>query len=110
LSEVDLASRKRALKAILTGDGALANRGAVRYVHHFEGNGTELFAEVCRLGLAGIVCKLRTSRYRGGESTEWLEVRCLDRPAAAHHEKRLRLASLGTLRSARERARDSSEH
>jgi bifunctional non-homologous end joining protein LigD len=76
LTQVELAMRKRALKTLLTGGGVIPNRGAIRYVHHFDGNGAELFDEICRLGLVGIVCKLRTSRYRSGPSSDWLEVQC----------------------------------
>jgi ATP-dependent DNA ligase len=79
LTEVDLLSRKRALKGLLTAGGAMPNRGRVRYVHHFDGNGAELYDEVCRLGLAGVVCKLRSAPYRGGASADWIEVRATER-------------------------------
>lgn len=79
LTAVDVASRKRALKSLLTAGGAMPNRGRVRYVHHFDGNGAELYEEVCRLGLAGIVCKLRTAPYRSGASANWIEVRTAQR-------------------------------
>jgi len=83
LTEVDLANRKLALKTLLTAGGAMPNRGAIRYVHHFEGHGAELFDEICRLGLTGIVCKLRTSRYRSGPSADWLEVQSGGRSAVS---------------------------
>jgi bifunctional non-homologous end joining protein LigD len=75
LTNVELAIRKELLKTLLTLDATAENRGALRYVHHFEGNGAELYTEICRLDLSGIVSKLRTSRYRSGPSTDWLEVR-----------------------------------
>ena len=104
LTGVELAQRKRALHAIVTKGGAVSNRGPLRYLHHFEGNGAELYADVCRLGLAGLVSRLRTSRYRGGKSAEWLEIDCRDRAAVAsdaapHALVRPRLASLGKLRT-----------
>jgi bifunctional non-homologous end joining protein LigD len=104
LTDVELAQRKRALRAVVTKGGAVSNRGPLRYLHHFEGNGTELYADVCRLGLAGLVSRLRTSRYRGGRSAEWLEIDCRDRAAVASDTPtqalaRPRLASLGKLRT-----------
>ena len=103
LTDVELVNRKRALKTVLTGGGALSNRGVVRYVHHFEGSGRELYAEVCRLGLPGLVCKLRTSRYRGGASAEWVDLDCADCVHDSHGEKarieRPRLVSAGYVRS-----------
>ncbi|HEY8555230.1 MAG TPA: non-homologous end-joining DNA ligase [Burkholderiales bacterium] len=76
LTSVELAARKKVLKQLLASRGVVGNRGTVRYVHHFEGKGTELFEEVCRLGLEGIVSKRRTALYRSGRSTDWLKVKC----------------------------------
>ncbi|HEX6998167.1 MAG TPA: non-homologous end-joining DNA ligase [Gammaproteobacteria bacterium] len=76
LTSVELATRKKVLKNLLASRGVTGNRGTVRYVHHFEGKGTELFEEVCRLGLEGIVSKRRTARYRSGRNTDWLKVKC----------------------------------
>ena len=75
LTGVELQIRKRLLRSLLTVDDAVGNRGSLRYVHHFEGHGAELYREICRLSLPGIVCKLRTSHYRSGPSVDWLEVR-----------------------------------
>jgi len=40
------------------------------------GSGTELFAQVCRLGLEGVMAKGLTSRYRPGRRTRaWLKIK-----------------------------------
>jgi bifunctional non-homologous end joining protein LigD len=119
LTDVELAIRKQLLRGLLTLDNTAENRGTLRYVHHFEGHGEELYAEICRLSLPGLVCKVRTSRYRSGPSTEWLEVRAkrasqgrrfgssvpglagIDRP---------RLVARGTVRSCRKGAGTNHVH
>ncbi len=52
LTDVELAIRKQLLRGLLTLDNTVENRGTLRYVHHFEGHGEELYAEICRLSLA----------------------------------------------------------
>lgn len=77
LKDVELVARKRLLRTLLAGRG-VSNRGPLRYVHHFEGKGAELYHEVCQLGLEGIVCKRRTSSYRSGRTADWLKVKCIE--------------------------------
>jgi bifunctional non-homologous end joining protein LigD len=77
LSDVDLVARKGALKALLASRG-LDHRSRVRYVHHFEGKGGELYSEVCQLGLEGIMSKRRASHYRSGRTTDWLKIKCIE--------------------------------
>src|SRR5215470_1812271 len=47
-----LVERKDALKWVLRN-----SRVGIQYVEHIEGNGEEMFAAVCKLGLEGIVSK-----------------------------------------------------
>jgi bifunctional non-homologous end joining protein LigD len=119
LTDVELEVRKQVLKSLLSVDEPLGSRGAVRYVHHFEGNGAELYADICRLALAGIVSKLRTSRYRSGPSTDWLEIRArsasLGRPSGSSIPglsgiDRPRLVARGTVRSRRSPAGTTHTH
>lgn len=77
LTGVELGTRKRVLKNLLASRGVIGHRGTVRYVHHFEGKGAELFEEVCRLDLEGIVSKQRTSQYHSGRTTDWLKLKCV---------------------------------
>lgn len=74
LTDVELIKRKQILRSLLASRG-VDNRGRVRYVHHFEGKGAELYDEVCQLGLEGIMSKRRMSRYLGGRTTDWLKVK-----------------------------------
>jgi bifunctional non-homologous end joining protein LigD len=119
LTDVELEVRKQVLKSLLTVDDPPGSRGAVRYVHHFEGNGTELYTDICRLSLAGIVSKLRTSRYRGGPSTDWLEIRAqagsMGIPSGSSipglsRSDRPRLVARGTVRSRRTPAGGTHTH
>jgi bifunctional non-homologous end joining protein LigD len=48
---------------------------------HIEGNGAEIFAHACRMGLEGIVSKRREHPYRSGRSQTWLKVKNPASPA-----------------------------
>ena len=115
LTDVELEVRKQVLKSLLNVD----SRSVVRYVHHFAGNGAELYADICRLSLAGIVSKLRTSRYRSGPSTDWLEIRAQSASMGLHPGSsipglsgidRPRLVARGTVRSRRSPAGTTHTH
>ena len=58
-----LIERKTALKWVLR-----RPRGGIQYVDHTEGDGEEMFAVVCKLGLEGIVSKKLSSGYKSGPS------------------------------------------
>lgn len=64
-----LVERKRILRELLRGAGAL------RFTDHVEERGEELFAEIGRLGLEGMVAKKKASPYRAGRSADWLKLR-----------------------------------
>ncbi len=46
---------------------------------HFEEDGAIVFRHACRLGLEGIVSKLRDSPYRPGRGRSWAKTKCSDR-------------------------------
>ena len=48
--------------------------GVVRYSDHIETRGAEMFAQVEKMGLEGIVAKDAASPYRGRRSGEWLKL------------------------------------
>lgn len=48
----------------------------IRYAEHIVGNGKEVFREVCRLGLEGVVSKRRDLPYRPGRGGDWLKIKC----------------------------------
>jgi hypothetical protein len=72
-----LAERKAELKWILR-----RSRGGVQYVEHTEGDGADMFAAVCKLGLEGIVSKRLEAPYRSGPARSWLKTKNPKAPAA----------------------------
>ncbi len=73
LRRAPLIERKAALTAII---GAA---GIVRVSEHFEENGERLLWHACRLGLEGVVSKLRDAPYRSGRGKEWTKSKCSNR-------------------------------
>lgn len=72
-----LAERKGALERLLA-----KSTGGIQFVAHVEGDGAEMFAAVCKLGLEGIVSKKLTSPYRSGNSKSWIKTRNPKAPAS----------------------------
>ncbi len=68
-----LVARKSALEAIIIAPGA------VRYSEHFEEDGSRLLSHVCRLGLEGVVSKIRNAPYRSGRVKSWIKSKCFNR-------------------------------
>jgi bifunctional non-homologous end joining protein LigD len=73
LTRAPLTERKAALSRLLAGQG-----GILTYSEHFEGRGDVVFDHACRLGLEGIVSKLKTAPYRSGRSKSWLKTKSVD--------------------------------
>jgi bifunctional non-homologous end joining protein LigD len=48
----------------------------IRYSDHVEAEPADVFKNACEMGLEGIVCKQRGSRYQSGESDLWVKVKC----------------------------------
>ena len=65
-----LSQRKAILRKVLR-----RTKGGIQYVEHVEGDGAEMFAAVCKLGLEGIVSKKLDAPYRSGPSRSWIKVR-----------------------------------
>ena len=72
-----LFARKATLKWVLR-----RSRGGIQYIDHTQGDGEEMFAAVCKLGLEGMVSKRLTSIYRSGPSKSWLKIKNPKSPAA----------------------------
>jgi len=70
LRRVELEERKALLKRLLSESGIL------RYSEHFHVEGARFFAEVCGLGLEGMVSKRRDSTYQGTRGNTWLKLKC----------------------------------
>jgi bifunctional non-homologous end joining protein LigD len=65
-----LVERKKLLRAVVP-----PHSRSVLYPQHVHGTGSDLFAEVCRQGLEGIVAKHRGGRYGEDEPTRWLKIK-----------------------------------
>ena len=74
LHELPLIERKTLLKAVV-GEGS----GPLRASDHFDEDGEIVLTNACRLGLEGIVSKLRDSPYRSGRGKSWTKAKCSSR-------------------------------
>lgn len=68
-------TRKAALKKLLH------KNKAIQYVEHLAGDGAEMFATTCALGLEGIVCKRIDAPYRSGRAKSCFKVKNPKAPA-----------------------------
>ena len=69
LRSLPLSERKALLSRLLPTVGPL------HYVDHIETRGQEMFEEIARLGLEGVMAKRAESPYRAGRSSDWLKIR-----------------------------------
>jgi bifunctional non-homologous end joining protein LigD len=69
LRGLPLTLRKRLLARLLPAAGPL------RFADHVAERGEDLFREIRRLGLEGMIAKKAASPYRAGRSDDWLKVR-----------------------------------
>lgn len=76
LRKEPLEKRKNALSTLIK---KLPKQGPVRLSDSIEGQGSDLHANACRLGLEGIISKLRDAPYRSGRGADWLKTKCSDR-------------------------------
>ncbi|MCP3400209.1 non-homologous end-joining DNA ligase [Bradyrhizobium sp. CCGB20] len=72
LRKVPLLQRKAALKKIIAGSD-------VQFSESFEIDGGEMFAHACKVGLEGVVSKVRDSVYPVGRSNNWVKKTCSQR-------------------------------
>jgi bifunctional non-homologous end joining protein LigD len=69
-----LSERKKLLRRLMpTEEGS-----RLQYSDHTSGNGRQLFTQVCRLGLEGVVSKRVDAPYRMARSTEWVKAKRYD--------------------------------
>jgi bifunctional non-homologous end joining protein LigD len=76
LRSTPLEDRKDALAKLLK---RVPKNGPVRLSESIEAKGSELHANACRLGLEGIISKLRDAPYRSGRRNDWLKTKCGNR-------------------------------
>jgi bifunctional non-homologous end joining protein LigD len=72
LRKVPLFQRKAELKKIVAGTD-------VQFSESFEVDGREMFARACKVGLEGVVSKVRDSVYPTGRSNDWVKKTCAQR-------------------------------
>ncbi|MFL5483918.1 MAG: DNA ligase D [Gemmatimonadaceae bacterium] len=75
LTKRPLLERKAILEK-LVGSGARV----IRYNHHFDRDGMNVFQQACALGAEGIISKLRHAPYRlDARSSDWQKIKCVKR-------------------------------
>jgi bifunctional non-homologous end joining protein LigD len=72
LQKLPLTERKAALKKLIA-------KTAIQYSESFELGGQQMFEHACKVGLEGVVSKVRDSRYPFARTNDWLKVTCAQR-------------------------------
>jgi bifunctional non-homologous end joining protein LigD len=72
LRVLPLVERKAQLKKIV-GDSD------IQFSESFEMDGKEMLAHACKVGLEGVVSKVRDSRYMSGRGNDWVKTTCVQR-------------------------------
>ncbi|WP_407180424.1 non-homologous end-joining DNA ligase [Bradyrhizobium sp. STM 3562] len=72
LRKLPLFQRKTELKKIIHGT-------EVQFSESFEIEGREMFAHACKIGLEGVVSKVRDSAYASGRGNNWVKKTCAQR-------------------------------
>lgn len=72
LRKLPLFQRKAGLKKIIDGT-------AIQFSESFEIEGREMFAHACKVGLEGVVSKVRDSVYASGRGNNWVKKTCAQR-------------------------------
>jgi bifunctional non-homologous end joining protein LigD len=72
LRKVPLLQRKAELKKIIAGTD-------IQFSESFEIDGQAMFEHACKVGLEGVVSKVRDSAYPTGRSNDWVKQTCAQR-------------------------------
>jgi bifunctional non-homologous end joining protein LigD len=72
LRKLPLVERKAILKKLI-------EKTAIQFSESFELDGREMFRHACRVGLEGVVSKVRDSRYPSDRTNDWVKVTCAQR-------------------------------
>ena len=76
IRKLPLFERKAHLKKLIDGT-------AIQFSESFELDGKEMFAHACKVGLEGVVSKVRDSRYSSGRGRDWVKITCTQRETLA---------------------------
>jgi bifunctional non-homologous end joining protein LigD len=74
LREMPAVERKAELKQLL--ESAKNSGQVIRYSEHFEGDGSLVFEQACRISLEGIVSKRADAPYRPGRVETFIKTKC----------------------------------
>ncbi len=72
LRKLPLIERKAHLKRLI-------EKTAIQFSDHFEVDGPEMYAHACKVGLEGVVSKVRDSKYNSGRGNDWVKKTCAQR-------------------------------
>jgi bifunctional non-homologous end joining protein LigD len=72
IRKLPLVQRKAELKKILGGTD-------IQFSESFEIDGRQMFGHACKLGLEGVVSKVRGSVYPAGRTNDWVKKTCVQR-------------------------------
>ena len=72
LRKLPLIERKAHLKKIVDGTD-------LQFSESFEVDGPDMFSHACKVGLEGVVSKVRDSRYSSGRGNDWVKKTCAQR-------------------------------
>jgi bifunctional non-homologous end joining protein LigD len=72
LRKSPLLERKAHLKKLIDGTD-------VQFSESFEVDGPDMYAHACKVGLEGVVSKVRDSRYVSGRGNDWVKKTCAQR-------------------------------
>ncbi len=72
LRKLPLTERKAHLKKLIA-------KTSIQFSDSFEGDGSEIFAHACKIGLEGVVSKVADSPYVSGRGNNWVKKTCAQR-------------------------------
>jgi bifunctional non-homologous end joining protein LigD len=72
LRKLRLLERKALLKKLVA-------KTAIQFSESFELDGPEMFRHACKVGLEGVVSKVRDSRYPSERTNDWVKITCAQR-------------------------------
>lgn len=72
LRKLPLVERKTLLKKLIA-------KSDLQFSESFEAEGAEMLAHACKIGLEGVVSKVRDSRYVSGRGKDWVKKTCVQR-------------------------------
>jgi bifunctional non-homologous end joining protein LigD len=72
LRKLPLVERKAYLKKLIA-------KTDIQFSESFEGDGRDIYAHACKVGLEGVVSKVADSRYASGRGNDWVKKTCAQR-------------------------------